>query len=140
MNWLLYPEAGADVVIFQWSLVSMAGALFWGLLARQARFQQYLRTSKSPGLAHAWFLVSFGVAGAAVMSLPGTFVQSALHEHSLFALNPDVAAALSTRIAHSEAVVQTSLTSWLGVSWSEQSAGTWSIGFKPGSGTFRTKP
>ena len=31
VNWLLYPETGADVVIFPWSLVSMTGACLLGL-------------------------------------------------------------------------------------------------------------
>ena len=119
VNWLLYPEAGADVVIFPWSLVNMTGALFWGLLARQAGFQKYVRTSKSSGLAHTWFLLSFGVVGAVVMSLPGTLVQSALQERSIFALNPEVAEALSGRIAHWESAVQLYLESMMGLSWSE---------------------
>jgi hypothetical protein len=119
VNWLLYPEAGADVVIFPWSLVNMTGALFWGMLARQAGFQKYVRTSKSSGLAHTWFLLSFGVAGAVVMSLPGTLVQSALDERSTFALNPDVAQALSARIANWESVVQLHVESWLGLTWGE---------------------
>jgi hypothetical protein len=119
VNWLLYPEAGADVVIFPWSLVNMTGALFWGLLARQAGFQRYVRTSKSSGLAHTWFLLSFGVVGAVVMSIPGTLVQSALQERSIFALNPEVAAALSARIAHWESAVQAYLETMMGVSWSE---------------------
>jgi hypothetical protein len=119
VNWLLYPEAGADVVIFPWSLVNMTGALFWGTLARQASFQRYVRTSKSSGLAHTWFLLSFGVAGAVVMSIPGTLVQSALHERSTFALNPDVAESLSARITHWESAVQVYLESLLGLTWSE---------------------
>jgi hypothetical protein len=119
VNWLLYPEAGADVVIFPWSLVNMTGALFWGTLARQSGFQKYVRTSKSSGLAHTWFLLSFGVAGAVVMSIPGTLVQSALHERSIFALNPEVAESLSMRIAQWESAVQMYLESLLGLTWSE---------------------
>jgi hypothetical protein len=119
VNWLLFPEAGADVVIFPWSLVNMAGALFWGMLARQAGFQKYVRTSKSSGLAHTWFLLSFGVAGAVVMSIPGTLVQAALHERSIFSLNPEVAESLSVRIDHWETAVQMYLESALGLKWSE---------------------
>jgi hypothetical protein len=119
VNWLLYPEAGAEVVIFPWSLVNMAGALFWGMLAREPGFQKYVRTSKSSGLSHTWFLLSFGVAGAVVMSIPGTLVQSALHEGSVFALNPEIAEALSARIAHWEATLQRYLESLLGLRWSE---------------------
>ncbi len=120
VNWLLFPEAGADVVIFPWSLVNMTGALFWGMLARQAGFARYVRTSKSSGLAHTWFLLSFGVAGAIVMSLPGTLVQSALNERSTFALAPAVADALGGRIAQWESAVQMQMEAWLGLTWGEQ--------------------
>ena len=119
VNWLLFPEAGADVVIFPWSLVNMAGALFWGMLARQASFQKYVRTSKSSGLAHTWYLLSFGVAGAVAMSIPGTLVQSALHERSVFTLNPEVAESLSLRIEHWEAAIQLYLESALGLKWGD---------------------
>jgi hypothetical protein len=119
VNWLLFPQSGADVIIFPWSLVNMAGALFWGMLARQPSFLKYVRSSKSSGLAHTWFLLSFGVAGAVVMSIPGTLVQSALHERTVFALNPEVAQALSMRIEHWEAALQSYLESTLGLRWSE---------------------
>ncbi|MFO0706872.1 MAG: hypothetical protein U0412_08460 [Nitrospira sp.] len=119
VNWLLYPEAGADVVIFPWSLVNMTGALFWGVLARQASFQKYVRTPKSSALAHTWFLLSFGLVGAVVMSIPGTLVQAALNERTIFALNPEVAESLSARVTQWESAVQTSLASILGVQWSE---------------------
>jgi hypothetical protein len=119
VNWLLFPEAGAEVIIFPWSLVNMAGALFWGMLARQPRFLKYVRTSKSSGASHAWFLLSFGVAGAVVMSIPGTLVQSALHERAILTLNPDVAEALSIRISQWEAAVRVSLDTALGLHWSQ---------------------
>src|SRR5690349_18776060 len=119
VNWLLFPEAGADVVIFPWSLVNMAGALFWGTLARQAGFKKYVRSSKSSGLTHMWFLTTFGVMGAVVMSIPGTLVQSALHENSVLALNPEVAESLRVRIEHWEAAVQLYLESAIGLRWSE---------------------
>ena len=119
VNWLLYPEAGADVVIFPWSLVNMTGAMFWGLLARQPGFQHYIRTSRSSAGAHTWFLLSFGVAGAVVMSIPGTFVQAALQERATFALTPEVAETLSYRVQQWQAVVQTYLEYMLGFRWGE---------------------
>lgn len=119
VNWLLYPEAGADVVIFPWSLVNMTGALFWGLLARQPGFQQYIRTNRSSAGAHTWFLLSFGVAGAVAMSIPGTFVQAALQERATFALTPEVADALSYRVQQWQTMVQTYLDYKVGVNWSE---------------------
>ena len=119
VNWLLYPEVGADVVIFPWSLVNMTGALFWGVMARQPGFQKYVRTSKSSALAHTWFLLSFGVVGAVVMSIPGTLVQAALNERTTFALTPDVAATLSARVTQWESTVRVALESVLGVQWGE---------------------
>src|SRR5215510_3024453 len=91
VNWVSYPETGADVIIFPWSLVNIAGAVYWGWMARQLGFQAYLRAGRNSALSHAWFLYIFGVGGAIVMSLPGTFIQAALHEQTTFALNPDVA-------------------------------------------------
>jgi hypothetical protein len=119
VNWLLYPETGADVVIFPWSLVSMAGACYWGWMARQPGFQKYLRTGRSSALSHAWFLYIFGVGGAIVMSLPGTFVQAALHEPTTFALNPDVAESMSLRVLQWEHAVHLYLESLLGFTWGE---------------------
>jgi hypothetical protein len=119
VNWLLYPEAGADVVIFPWSLVNMTGALFWGVMARQPGFQKYVRTAKSSALAHSWFLLSFGLVGAVVMSIPGTLVQAALNERTVFALNPEVAEALSARVIQWETVVRGSIEAMLGVQWGE---------------------
>ncbi len=46
VNWLLYPEVGADVVIFPWSLVNMTGGLFWGIMARRSGISKLL-TSRS---------------------------------------------------------------------------------------------
>jgi hypothetical protein len=119
VNWLLYPEAGGDVVIFPWSLVSMAGACYWGWMARQTGFQKYLRTGRSSALSHAWFLYIFGVGGAIVMSLPGTFVQAALHEQTTFALNPDVAESVSLRVLQWEHTAHLYLESLFGFTWGE---------------------
>ena len=119
VNWLLYPETGADVVIFPWSLVSMVGACYWGWMARQAGFQKYLRTGRSSALSHAWFLYIFGVGSALIMSLPATFVQSALHEQTTFALNPDVAESMSQRVLQWEQSMRLYLESIFGITWGE---------------------
>ncbi|HEU4683856.1 MAG TPA: hypothetical protein VFS39_05075, partial [Nitrospira sp.] len=126
VNWLLYPESGADVVIFPWSLVSMTGAIYWGSMARQAGFQKYLRTGRSSALSHAWFLYVFGVGGAVVMSLPGTFVQAALDQHAVFALNPELAETLSQRALQWEEVARRYIESFLGMKWGED-AGWWIV-------------
>ncbi len=119
VNWLLYPEAGGDVVIFPWSLVSMAGACYWGWMAKQTGFQKYLRTGRSSALSHAWFLYIFGVGSAIVMSLPGTFVQAALHEQTTFALNPEVAESVSLRVLQWEHTAHLYLESLFGFTWGE---------------------
>ncbi len=126
VNWLLFPESGSDIVIFPWSLVSMTGAFYWGWMARQTGFQKYLRTGKSSALSHAWFLYMFGVGGAFVMSLPGTFVQAALHEHSVFALNPDVAETLNARVLQWEQAAHQYFESLLGLTWAD-SVGWWVV-------------
>ncbi|WP_455377457.1 hypothetical protein [Petrachloros mirabilis] len=126
VNWLLFPEAGADVMIFPWSLVSMTGAIYWGWLARQAGFQNYLRTGKSSALSHAWFLYIFGVGGAVVMSIPGTFIQAALNEHSILALNPDVAESLHTRVLQWEEWTHQYAESLFGLTWGEH-VGWWIV-------------
>lgn len=119
VNWLLYPETGADVVIFPWSLVNIAGAVYWGWMARQAGFQKYLRTGRNSALSHAWFLYVFGVGGAIIMSLPGTFIQAALHEQTTFALNPDVAESVSQRVLKWEQMAHVYLESLFGLTWGE---------------------
>src|SRR5690349_9666340 len=119
VNWLLYPETGADVVIFPWSLVSMTGACYWGWMARKAGFQKYLRTGRSSALSHAWFLYIFGVGSAILMSLPGTFVQAALNEQTTFALNPAVAETVSQRVLQWEQTVHLYLESLFGFTWGE---------------------
>ncbi len=119
VNWLLYPETGADVVIFPWSLVNIAGGFFWGLMARRSGFRKYLRSGRNSLFTHAWFLLSFGVLGAVVMSIPGTLVQAALGEQSVLALNPEVAATLRMTVGEWEDAVRLYLESIVGLTWSE---------------------
>ncbi len=119
VNWLLYPEPGADVIIFPWSLVNMTGGLFWGFMARRAAFRKYLRTGRTSAFSHVWYLLTFGVLGAFVMSVPGTFVQAALSEQTVFALNPEVAQTLERMIAEKQAAIQSYLGALLGVTWGD---------------------
>ncbi len=93
VNWVLYPGP-ADVVIFPWVLVNMAGGFFWGFLARRAAFRKYIKSPRTSAASHAWYLVIFGVCGAGLMSVPGAFIQAALSEPAVFALNPEVAQTL----------------------------------------------
>lgn len=119
VNWLLYPEPGADVIIFPWSLVNMAGAFYWGFMARGARFRKYLRSTQASALSHIWYLVSFGVLGACVMSVPGTFVLAALSKQAVLPLNPDLAHALQRIVTHSQEALQGQLKALFGVAWGE---------------------
>ena len=49
----------------------------------------------------------------------GTLVQAALNERTVFALNPEVAEALSARVIQWETVVRGSIETMLGVQWGE---------------------
>jgi hypothetical protein len=125
VNWALYPGPGADVVIFPWVMVNMAGGFFWGLLARRAAFRTYVKNPRTSAPAHAWYLLIFGVLGACVMSVPGTFIQAALSEPTVFALNPDVAQALHAIIVGWQVAVQNQFEMLFGAVWGD-SAG-WAI-------------
>lgn len=78
INYLLYPAQEPEFAIFPWSLVNMAGGLYWGWLGGKKRFQKYLHPSKVGLFKQIWYLAIFGVVGAAIMSLPGAIVQEAL--------------------------------------------------------------
>lgn len=117
INWLFYPEPGADLLIFPWALVNMAGGLFWGFLARRSAFRKYLRTPRASATAHCWFLFMFGFVGAGMMSLPGTVLQAALSESNVLALHPDVARGLEGLLAGVEHGLQQLLADLFGVAW-----------------------
>ena len=119
VNWLLYPGPGADVIVFPWSLVNIAGAFFWGFMARQAGFRKYLRSTQASVLSHIWYLLSFGVLGACVMSVPGTFVLAALSKQTALPLNPDLAHAVQKFVAYSQVALQDELKALFGVAWAE---------------------
>lgn len=119
VNWLLYPEPNAEAIIFPWSLVNMAGGLFWGAMARQASFRTYLKSAHKSATAHVWYLIRFGVMGALVMAVPGTFVQAALAQKSVFALDPLVAHTLDLLITGKQAVLQQQLRDMLGIDLGE---------------------
>lgn len=119
VNWLLYPAPGADVIVFPWSVVNIAGAFFWGFMARQAGFRKYLRSARASVLSHIWYLLTFGVLGACVMSVPGTFVLAALSKQTALPLNPDLAHAVQQFVAHSQEALQDQLKALFGVAWGE---------------------
>jgi len=117
VNWLLYPDPGADLMIFPWSLVNMTGGLFWGFMARRGWFKKYIRSTRASALRHIWYLTSFGVLGACVMSVPGTFVQVALSKQAAFALTPDVADVLKRVVSESQEALRHQIKALLGIAW-----------------------
>jgi hypothetical protein len=119
VNWLLFPETGADVIIFPWSLVNMAGGFFWGFMARRASFSKYLRTGRSSAFSHVWFLLTFGALGAVAMSVPGALVQTALGENAVFALNPQVAETLSRIVVEWQQAIEAHLDVWFGLGYGQ---------------------
>lgn len=117
VSWLVYPDPGADVMIFPWSLVDMTGGLFWGFMARLAWFRKYVRSPRASTFRHIWYLISFGVLGACVMSVPGTFVHIALSKQAAFALSPDVADALGRVVFESQEALRHQIKALLGIAW-----------------------
>ncbi len=119
VNWLLYPKPGAEWEIFPWSLVNMAGGLFWGMMASRAHFRTYLKSAHKSVMAHGWYLIQFGLLAACVMAIPGTFVQAALAQKSVFALDPLVASTLERLVTGKQALLQQQLKEMLGISWGQ---------------------
>ncbi|MFQ5990964.1 MAG: hypothetical protein ACE5NA_00885 [Nitrospiraceae bacterium] len=119
VNWLLYPEPNADLAIFPWALVNMAGGFFWGMMARRPNFRKYLSLTSSSAMPHLRYLLSFGVLGALVMSIPGTFVQAALSEQTMFTLNPDLLSTFERYSLGSQQRVRDYLEVFLGLAWAD---------------------
>jgi hypothetical protein len=119
VNWLLSPIPGGELNIFPWALVNMVGGLVWGMMARTQRFRQYLHSGTNSFVAHGVFLIQFGVMGAIVMSVPGTFVQAAVAPHAPLPLNPEVTASLQQIVDAWEQAAKEKLEPWLGLVWGE---------------------
>jgi hypothetical protein len=117
VNWLIYPDPGADLIIFPWALVNMTGGFFWGFLGRRAGFRKYLRTPRASAVSHFWYLFAFGFIGAGVMSIPGTVLQAALAQPNVFALNPDVARGLEQMFTGVQETFHDQLETLLGAAW-----------------------
>ena len=90
INWFFYPGEVAEVAIFPWVLVNMTGGLLWGYLGQRAGFRKYLRTAHTSSLAHLRFLLSFGIVGAAVTSIPGALLDISLAQHQTLVLDQEV--------------------------------------------------
>lgn len=114
VNWLVYPGDGADIAIFPWVLVNMTGGLLWGCLAQGAGFRKYLRTAHTSSLAHIWFLASFGLLGAAAMSVPGALIQLTLAQHQALALDQEVRTVLERMMTHWQSGMESYLNPLMG--------------------------
>jgi hypothetical protein len=77
----------------------MTGAFVWGSLARTDQFRTYLRTGHASVLSHLQFLLTFGVLGACVMSVPGAIVQSVVDQTSGLTLNAMLLSTLQEGVA-----------------------------------------
>jgi hypothetical protein len=117
VNWLAYPGKGADTAIFPWVLVNMTGGLLWGFLAQGLGFRKYLRTAHTSSLTHIWFLSSFGLLGAAVMSIPGAALQITLAQQQALALDQELRIILERTLTHWEAGMEHYLNPFLGAAW-----------------------
>jgi len=116
INWLLFAGQQTDIHVFPWSLVNMAGGLFWGFLARSEGFRRYLQSAdEAPNKSHLYFLLKFGVLGACFISIFGTAVQAVLHWSALHGnSSPENASlALDGGVARAINGLQEELRRWL---------------------------
>jgi uncharacterized integral membrane protein len=109
VNWLLYPIPGSDLAVFPWSLVNMTGGFLWGLMGRSRQFRFYLQSGHSSIVSHIWFLLTFGVLAACVMSIPGMFVERAVPQSPRIELNPWLMTFLGIVIDQWQATLSVSL-------------------------------
>lgn len=107
VNWLLFPHHHPDLLIFPWALVNMAGAFYWGLLARTDWFRRYLRTGHTSLMSHVRFLLVCGALGAAVLSLPGAIIQSVVAQGTTVTLNPTIVEGLQQLLTETQRMAAT---------------------------------
>ena len=88
VNWLLYPGPGSDLAIFPWSLVNMTGGFLWGWMGRSRQFRLYLSSGHASIISHIWFLLTFGILAACLMSVPGMFIERVVRQSPRIELNP----------------------------------------------------
>ena len=122
VNWLLYAEPHADVAIFPWSPVNMAGALFWGVTARTLVFRHYISSRTARPMAHAWYLLLFGVGGALVTSAVGALVQGSLGELTTLSLDSKVSSSLDRLLTDYRQPLTSLLSGFLDQAWAERFA------------------
>ena len=125
VNWLLYPGSGSGRSHLSLVPGQHGRRIVWGIMARRPGFRNYLRAGRSSIFSHAWFLFTFGILGAVMMSIPGTLVQAALGEQAVFALNPDLAMTLRQIIAQWEDMVRIYLEELIGLTWGQSLS--WSV-------------
>lgn len=124
VNWLAYPGEGANTAIFPWVLVNMTGGLLWGFLARGLGFRKYLRTAHNSSLIHIWFLSSFGLLSAGVMSLPGAALQITLAQQQALSMDQELRTILEQILMHWEMGMENYLNPVLGAAWASTVVGT----------------
>ncbi|SRR5579862_5070080 len=110
VNWILYPGAGADLVVFPWSLVNMTGGFFWGYLARTSRLRDYFLSPPHHARDHIKLLFLFGGGCAAMCAPVGTAITLALGKSLTLALDPAVAGALDKLLVAERTALQGLLT------------------------------
>jgi hypothetical protein len=96
VNWALSTDPTPELSIFPWSLVNMAGGIFWGWLAQRASFRKYLASSDNSWHDDIAFLFNFGVVGAGIMSIVGTIIEGAVPADNLLPVDRQFAAAIAS--------------------------------------------
>jgi phosphoribosylaminoimidazole-succinocarboxamide synthase len=97
VNYVMYPGDDADKVILPWSLVNMAGGLYWGFVARNRWFRNYISETHTTVRSHFLFVLIFGVLASIVVAIPGAFIQGAVGDAAVLQDSP-VASTISILI------------------------------------------
>jgi hypothetical protein len=93
VNWFFFPEQPTYLIVLPWTLVNLAGGMFWGFMGRTNSFRRYIQ-SETSNKYHLSYLLKFGVLAAGLMSMVGTAVQAVLGGNTSVSFDPSLATAI----------------------------------------------
>ena len=83
VNYVMYPGDDADKIIFPWSLVNIAGGLYWGFVVRNRWFRNYISETHASVRSHLLFVLVYGVLASIVLAIPGAFIQGVVGDNAV---------------------------------------------------------
>ncbi|MCX6250174.1 MAG: phosphoribosylaminoimidazolesuccinocarboxamide synthase [Bacteroidetes bacterium] len=79
INLMFYFYKDPTLFVFPWSIVNIAGGIFWGYMAKTIFFKNYLKSHPLSIVPHLKFLFLFGFLSSLFMNIPGAFIPDATH-------------------------------------------------------------